>query len=696
MGGIGAFIQGFASTTMEMQKRAQEERQFKMQLEMQKTQLEMQREQFNAQLQLREAERQDALKQHKFENQIATFREKREAANTQNLMEERGLKREQSAAEEKAKLQQKYDLARNDKAMKDLLERKMAFEQEGASPEDIAKIDKAIQDRRTELRGQLGAAPPEWDQVGGQPLSGQPAPPPQAAPGQDQTAQAAPGQAPLPPATQMSSQPAAAPQAPPQQSGQAGPPMGLGSVAARYRLPTQAEQKPPEAKDGFQEREFETQAEAERRGARFKQFDMPFFATSKEGKIKAEREKQENLLKTYKAEASLAETQMGEMADAFRQAGADVEIDVDQEGTKTSSRRLGGHFGGMVLGSGLSFGGTEGQAMKTLAKVDLFPKTRQDSSFWSTYGANEPITPGVDSAEDRSLGTTLKLGDVLYDKAVTRGEKVSQVWVGAVQDVMRDRVADTLGPYGDKPSFEVSSFGSVLDPKRNEAAKAAVALASEDQKLAAVSEKNNVPYAGTRIPQVVDRTETPADVLRNFEKATQKIGKPLPNMEPHRAEQAVISELQTRMQGVNLDGPAKKEATRILNGMMKDPNVSDQFKARAKQVFDSLITVPEKKGGPTAALEGLSRMGAPVASAENVKAANKAFNSVTQKTKDKAADAVSTVNTEYSQMTDKEKKGAQSTWKAKRANWKTMGIKESVLRDMNAAVGLARNDGLTA
>lgn len=133
--------------------------------------------------------------------------------------------------------------------------------------------------------------------------------------------------------------------------------------------------------------------------------------------------------------------------------------------------------------------------------------------------------------------------------------------------------------------------------------------------------------------------------------------------------------------------PELRERLQQLQSILK-PKAAPQQAPRAEAAPGATSAA-----GPAAiGIRGAATLMA-LGAAANVSAANKAFGSVTAKTKDKAPDAVKDVRAEYSQMTDKEKAQAQKTWQAKRKAWQGYGVKEATLRDMNEAVGLSRNDG---
>jgi len=376
--------------------------------------------------------------------------------------------------------------------------------------------------------------------------------------------------------------------------------------------------------------------EEERLNKIFKENDIPRVAVSPQTKAKTAREAAENKFKTAVAEAQVAgmPEQKGTIEDIFRQHGLSVDVEAHQKGTQIKSRRVGGHFGGTVLGSGMSFGGTTSESEQKLPTIDLFPK-KPGTGYNSAYGAINTFVTGEDAREDKTLDTSVAMTNALFD-AANKGVKVSQPYVGAMKDVLRDRVDDHLGTYKGKPAIEAGSFDSVLEPKRYQAASAAIVLTHADQQLKGITEKNGLDYDSLGVPQVVDAKTSPAEVLGNFGKVLDRIGTKYPNMSPNKAEGQVVSELTTRLQGKPLTAEERVQAEQALNRVQKSPEYSDRFKAQVERTLGTVLSQPERPqqpGKPTsqsggggvpgirgattlAALGGLSQFGADKAQKE--------------------------------------------------------------------------------
>lgn len=76
---------------------------------------------------------------------------------------------------------------------------------------------------------------------------------------------------------------------------------------------------------------------------------------------------------------------------------------------------------------------------------------------------------------------------------------------------------------------------------------------------------------------------------------------------------------------------------------------------------------------------------------------NKTLGSIGANTKDKnvvAQAAIGAAKDEYGKMDKAEKATAQKSWQGTRVIWQNFGVKPSILRDMNVAVGLPADDGL--
>lgn len=218
----------------------------------------------------------------------------------------------------------------------------------------------------------------------------------------------------------------------------------------------------------------------------------------------------------------------------------------------------------------------------------------------------------------------------------------------------------------------------------------------------------------SRVPRPLDN-ESLSEVQGRLSKLTAAMGRSLFDLPPEQREAAKAEALNQLkgMQGNYYIGQSDgSEGGRInaINPQGLSPRAPSgpfvQMRERLKQLESILkpkagaqsqgngpVSAGASPGMPGASAINLAVGAAALGSAENVQAANKAFGTVTQKTKDKAANAVTDVKREYVSMTDAEKTKTQNAWKAKRGTWKNWGVKEATLKEMNLAVGLDRNDG---
>jgi hypothetical protein len=744
MSGIGAFIQGFAGTTLELQKRKQEQMQFQAQLAMQQNQMQMQQQQFQQQLQFRESQRQDELAQNKVSNQFKRFEAEREAANTQSLMATRkknlaiqermqGIKASMQGSIAQMSgpvLELENEIAHRKAAGVDTTEQEKILAQRKAPLDkimaDLSNVDAALEMARE------GDQPEQGQQQGQQNAQAQGQQPPGSTQAGPLTGEAQPQQA--QPQGQPQPQPDGfAPQGPEQPQQMQPPQQQPAQVMNQQQQPSQ----PQDPSMRYSRYIVRDAAEAELKNAENKKYGIPAYYTTVQQLDEETRKKVEDQYKIDLAEARRAGTpeQLDKIRDAFRQQGLTVEVDSIGKGSKTHSRRAGFHIGGTVLNSGLSAGGTEGVSEENFPTVEFFPTTGGGGakpSIGNLYqglqdAAVNAMQPGARSrgilepAEDRTPETTGRVVDALV-AAEQKGANVSQPFVNEAHNLIRQRLNE-IGPYArtDKP-LDVGPFASVNDPKRYQAAKTAIQMKAAEDKLASINKTAEWNSAG--IPTVQDVKSSGPEMLGEFQKAVGRLDRVLPNLNGSRAEGEVLSELQTRLKP-EADGQFSPETKAAAQGALKSlmkAGVSDEFKQASERMLLNVIEQPEPKpqpGKPTsdaggipgvrgaatmAALGGLSQFGASKAQKEQgqkpkpapapsqkpqaqkptttaAQTVNGALGSIgASKNREEAAKAaLATITSNFSSLSETEKKNVRTSWNTAKSKWKSLGVSDAAI-----------------
>jgi hypothetical protein len=759
MSGISAFIQGFAGTTLELQKRKQEQMQFQAQLAMQQNQMQMQQQQFQQQLQFRESQRQDELAQNKTRNEIDRFNALGEAANKQSLMATRkknlaiqermqGIKASMQGSIAQMSgpvLELENEIAHRKAAGVDTTEQEKILAERKAPLDkimaDLSNVDAALEMARE------GDQPQQGQQQGQQNAQAQGQQPPGSTQAGPLTGEAQPQ--PAQPQGQPQPQPDGfAPQGPEQPQQMQPPQQQPAQVMNQQQQPSQ----PQDPSMRYSRYIVRDAAEAELKNAENKKYGIPAYYTTLQQLDEETRKKVEDQYKIDLAEARRAATpdQVERVRDAFRNAGVDVDVEAIGKGSKTHSRRLGGHFGGTVLNSGLSFGGTEGMSEESFPVIDFFPKAAESGRFGGYAQLGQNImkgvglggTPAVEGmGENRDPGVALKIAEALATQ--DRNTPISQPYINAAQNVIRDRAAE-MGKYAktDKP-IEAQPFDGVNNPERHRAASTAVTLTKAEQVLQGIAKTD---FKTVGLPQVVDAKTDPVATLDLFEKAVGRLETVLPSMNPKKGEGQTIQELMTRLKP-DAEGQFSPDAARAARDALRTvqkASVSDQFKMQAEKVLGPIAEqavqpegniktgfktsqrgnqrylVPDKeqaqaeggsggipgvRGAATmAALGGLSQFGASKAQKEQgqkpkpapapsqkpqaqkptttaAQTINGALGSIgASKNREEAAKAaLTTITSNFSSLSETEKKAVRTSWNSAKAKWKSLGVSDAAI-----------------
>lgn len=741
MGGLGAFLNAFGATTMEYQKRAQDQQKVAMEMQIQQAQLAMQQMQFERTMQNRELVRQDALKQHQVENEIAAEKAAREEKNTASLIESRKGATERDERRlsaytagvkgqnvpQKGHLRYQADRARKQGniALAEKLEGELSAiesdesratggEQPAAQPQPQGGGMLQGDVPPPSLEDEAGAGEPSEPMMGGVGVS------PQG--GGDQAGQATPQAQ-----TQAQPQPQGGAQQP-----QAQPAMPRGQV------------KVQPLSSGLEEELYETEPEAEAKRQEYKTHGIHgVVVTSKTGKAKEGAElskaKQDDII--YSGALISSDQGKAEVQDILNRNNLqDVEFQASPKGLERSGYNINVGAGGLLKSSLRgSVSRSGGESHMELPKAAFVPRSRP------TWVAKVPVLRDYVAASETMVAPEFaeNVATAFANDALQRGQELPPMLADAAKDLVRDQRKVVMQlTENDAGPISLLPFDAFNRPDRAMAAKLARSGKRAEDQLAGVTKD----YTRVNMPSVVDRNNIPLNqklglftsaVTGDARAYKEYGGLPLQGAvdvaEPLNAEQQglAMQELAQHVQPDLKDGSfspgAKKEAMRAWEAVQGSPTATPDFKRGVYQILKPVLLTPTTDEGEKQAkkeqaksdepkaeggmgsigmrgavtLSALGTMGekgraAPKTPAVPPKKASTDQTSVqnefasvksAQNRAQAASKAASNITSQWGRLSETEKSNVRKQWASQRGLWKSYGVPEETLKKLDALVG---------